>query len=382
MIVAGEASGDLHGANLILAASISDPGLTFFGVGGPLMQEAGCHIVMPLEKLAVMGLSEVIGHLPSLYRAFRKLKALLHNDTRPDVLILVDFQEFNLLLARAAKRIGIPVLFYVSPTVWAWRRGRVKKMARAVDRLAVIFPFEPSYYEGEDIEVEYVGHPLLDEVQGRRCKADFVREFSLDGNSPIIGLFPGSRKSELKYNLPTILESAATIRGKLPSAQFVLPVAASFNLDEIYRYLGDNSLSIRLMQENVYDIANSCDAIITVSGTVTLQIALVGTPMAIVYKMAPLTYFVGRRVIKMPYIGLVNIVAGKKVVQEFVQQDATANNVAREIFNILEHTEYNRAMREELGHVRSHMGEAGCSARVARMASEMSHGFKKKEQLF
>jgi lipid-A-disaccharide synthase len=208
-----------------------------------------------------------------------------------------------------------------------------------------------------------------------------LQEFSLHGKSPIIGLFPGSRKSELKYNLATILASAARIRERLPDARFVLPVAPSFDLEEIHRYVGDNPLSILLMRESVYDIAHACDAVITVSGTATLQIALVGTPMAIVYKMAPLTYAVGRRLIKMPHIGLVNIVAGKEVVKEFVQHEATAENVAKEIFNILENTEYNRVMREELSHVRSRMGEAGCSERVARMASELSQGVRKKELL-
>jgi lipid-A-disaccharide synthase len=380
LIVTGEASGDLHGGNLIEAARRIDPDLFFYGVGGPRMREAGCKILIPAEELAVMGLIEVFGHLPTLWRAFRKLKALLRGENRPDVLILIDFQEFNLLLARAARRAGVPVLFYVGPTVWAWRRGRVKQFARAVDRLAVIFPFEPDYYLGEDIDVEYVGHPLLDEVRVTQDKNLLLQKLGLRAARPVVGLFPGSRKSELKYNLPTILETATLIRDRLPEVQFVMPVAPSFDVTEIHRLLGSNPLSIQAVQESVYDIANACDAVLTVSGTVTLQVALVGTPMTILYKMAPLTYAVGRRVVKVSHIGLVNIVAGRQIVKEFIQQEATAENLAAEILKILQDSHYNRNLREELDKVRGLMGEAGCSGRVARMAVDLSHGSSSKEQ--
>lgn len=380
MIVTGEASGDLHGGKLIEAAGRIDPDLTFFGVGGPCMRQAGCEIVLPAEDLAVMGFVEVLGHLPTLWRAFRKLRGLLYGDRRPDVLVLVDFQEFNLLLARAGRKAGIPVLFFVGPTVWAWRRGRVKHFARAVDRLAVIFPFEPDYYAGEDIEVRYVGHPLLDEVQVTCDRNRFLERIGLDPALPVVGLFPGSRKSELRYNLPTILETAAALRNRFPEVQFVMPVASSFNPEEIDHYLGDNPLAIRNLRENVYDVANACDAVLTVSGTVTLQVALVGTPMVILYRMAPLTYAVGRRVVKVPHIGLVNIVAGREIVREFVQQHAIAANLAQEIETILRDRQYNSAMRRNLEQVRALMGEPGCSERVAKMVIELSLCHANKEQ--
>ncbi len=372
LIVTGEASGDLHGANLIKAAREIDPGLSFFGVGGQGMAEAGCEIVLRDEDLAVMGLVEVLGHLPTLYRAFQRLKKLLHGEQRPDVLVLIDFQEFNQRLAREAKKAGVPVLFYVSPQVWAWRRGRVKKIARLVDRLAVIFPFEPAYYRGQDIEVEYVGHPLLDEVRVSRDRAAFLQQQQLDPAQLVVGLFPGSRKNELKYNLATIIEAAELLRQRFPQVQFLLPVAPSFSTAEIEQALAASSLPVRLVREEIYDTANACDAIVTVSGTVTLQIALVGTPMAIVYKMSPLTYAIGRRLIRLPCIGLANIVAGKEVVREFIQHQATAQNIAEEIGKILGDPDYNQTMRRQLARIRSKMGEAGCSERVARMASELS----------
>lgn len=372
MVVAGEASGDLHGANMIRAAKELDPELSFFGVGGRSMAEAGCDIVLPAEELEVMGLVDVLGHLPTLWRSFKRLKKLLNGPQRPDVLVLIDFQEFNQLLARQARKAGVPVLFYVGPTVWAWRRGRVKKIARTVDRLAVIFPFEPAYYAEEDIEVEYVGHPLLDEVLVTRKREDFLAEAGLDADRQVVGLFPGSRNGELKYNLPIMLETAQKVAEKVPGTQFLLPVASSFTVADMRDRLGDCALPIQLVQESIYDVANACDAILSVSGTVTLQIALVGTPMAILYKTAPLNYAIGKRVVNLTHIGLPNIVAGREIVREYIQQQATADNLSAEVIRMLSDGEYHDSLRRKLVEVRGHMGEAGCAERVARMVSELS----------
>jgi lipid-A-disaccharide synthase len=374
LIVTGEASGDLHGANLIRAAQEIDPGLSFFGVGGSRMAAAGCEILIAGEELAVMGLVEVIGHFPVILRAFNRLKAILRGPDRPAVLILIDFPDFNLRLAREAKKAGVPVLYFVSPQVWAWRRGRVHKIARVVDRLAAIFPFEPAFYHGLDIDVEYVGNPLLDEAKVECGRNEFRRRIGLDPARPVVGLFPGSRRNELKYNFETILGAAELIHRRHPEACFLLPVAPSLAREEISRRLAGCSLPITLVQESIYDVANACDAVLTVSGTVTLQIALVGTPMAILYRMAPLTYAIGRRLVRVPHIGLANIVAGEGVVREFVQEDATAENLAAEIVRILEEPDYEQRIRQGLSGVRERMGEPGCSARVARMASAMSRG--------
>jgi lipid-A-disaccharide synthase len=336
LIVTGEASGDLHGANLIRASREIDPHLSFFGVGGRRMAAEGCEILIAGEELAVMGLVEVLGHFPVILRAFNRLKALMRGPDRPDVLILIDFPDFNLRLAREAKKAGVPVLYYVSPQVWAWRRGRVHKIARVVDRLAAIFPFEPEFYKGLDIEVEYVGNPLLDEVRVERSRDDFLRDRGLDPDRPVVGLFPGSRKNELHYNFDTIVAAAQQIRAHIPEMQFLLPVAASLQAAAIRERLDGSDLNVVLSEESIYDTANACDAIITVSGTVTLQIALVGTPMAILYKMAPLTYAIGRHLVKVPHVGLANIVAGQGVVREFIQEQATPEALAEEIVRILE----------------------------------------------
>jgi lipid-A-disaccharide synthase len=372
LIVTGEASGDLHGANLIRASREIDPGLSFFGVGGRRMAAEGCEILIAGEELAVMGLVEVIGHFPVILRAFNRLKALMRGPDRPDVLILIDFPDFNLRLAREAKKAGVPVLYYVSPQVWAWRRGRVHKIARVVDRLAAIFPFEPEFYKGLNIEVEYVGNPLLDEVRVEQSRDEFLRAYGLDPDRPVVGLFPGSRRNELHYNFDTIVAAAQQIRARIPEVQFLLPVAASLQPAAIRERLDGVTLNVALTEESIYDTANACDAIITVSGTVTLQIALVGTPMAILYKMAPLTYAIGKHLVKVPHIGLANIVAGQGVVREFIQDQATPGAIAEEIVRILEDNAYNRGIRDGLGQVQTRMGEQGCSARVARMASAMS----------
>jgi lipid-A-disaccharide synthase len=346
------------------------------------MAKAGCEILIPGEELAVMGFVEVFGHLPTIWRAYRRLKKILNGPQKPDAVVLIDFAEFNLLLASQAKKAGVPVLYYVSPQVWAWRRGRVRRIASVVDRLAAIFPFEPELYKGLDIDVKYVGHPLLDEFAITIDRDGFLRRHGLDPAVPVVGLFPGSRKNELKYIFDTIMQSGAELLKKHPDVQFLLPVASSFRRRDIEALVGPYDLPVTLVTEDVYNVIHACNAIISVSGTVTLQIALVGTPMAIVYKMAPLSYAVGRRLIRVPHIGLVNIVAGREVVREFIQDDATPERIALEIDTLLSQADYNRAMCDGLAVVRQRLGEGGCAERVAHMVSEMIRGTESQGEHF
>ncbi|MBW2476940.1 MAG: lipid-A-disaccharide synthase, partial [Deltaproteobacteria bacterium] len=308
MIATGEASGDMHGAKVIDAVRSLDPEVEFLGVGGRQMKAAGCKIIIPSEELAVMGLVEVLGHLPVVLRSLFQLKRLLNGPQRPDALLLIDSPEFNLRLAKHAKHAGVPVLYFVSPQVWAWRRGRVKKIASVVDKLAAIFPFEPDFYKGQDIDVRYVGHPLLDEAKDLTNRAVLLSRYNIDPKKPIVGLFPGSRRNELKFMLDTLVKTAQLIQAKKPTIQFLVPVASTLTQDEIAeKFPADMPVSyIRSDDASIYDVANACDAIITVSGTVTLQIALVGTPMVIFYKLAPLSYAIGKRLIKVDHIGLAN----------------------------------------------------------------------------
>jgi lipid-A-disaccharide synthase len=380
LIVTGEASGDLHGARLIKATSELTGAVSFIGVGGQRMADAGCEIFIPSEELSVMGLVEVLGHFPVIWRAFQRLKKMLQGAQRPDALVLIDFPEFNLRLAKQARRAGIPVLYYVSPQVWAWRRGRVKKIARLVDRLAAILPFEPELYRGLDIRVEYVGHPLLDEFSAASRHAPPTVLAGLPPGTPLIGLFPGSRRSELKYMLATLVEAAERIRQLKPEVHFVVPVAAGLPREAVTEpFAAQSSITfIDSGREDIYGIIGACDAIVSVSGTVTLQIALAGTPLAIFYKVAPLTYAIGRWLVRLDHIGLTNIVAGKQVAREFIQAEATAENLAAEAVRLIEDKDYARSVRQGLAEVRLKLGEPGCSSRVAHMLLEMI-GFQPQE---
>ncbi len=372
MIVAGESSGDLHGGNLIQAAAELDPELLFFGVGGDRMRQAGCEILFPSDELSVMGVIEVFGQLPSLLKRFRQLKEVLAGPERPDLLVLIDFPDFNLRLAKVAKRFGVPVLYYISPKVWAWRKGRIKTIAERVDRLALIFPFEPALYTSYGVRAEYVGNPLLDEFFANKPTGQLRNRLSIGANESVVGIFPGSRNSELKYIFDTLVEAAERILYERPEVKFILPVAPSLSKEFFEQRLAGSDLPISLVDENIYEVAFACDVILSVSGTVTLQIALVGTPMVILYKVAPLSYEIGKRLVKIEHAGLTNIVAGKSVAREFIQDAANPVDLAGEILRLLDDGAYAERMRGELMRVRELMGDAGCSRRVAQMAVEMS----------
>jgi lipid-A-disaccharide synthase len=373
MIVTGEASGDLHGAKLMSAITAQLPDTKFFGVGGKNMAAKGCEILIPGEELAVMGIVEIVGHLPVILNAFNKLKREFYGSNKPDALVLIDFPEFNLRLARQAKKAGIPVLYYVSPQVWAWRRGRVKKIAAVVDSLAAIFPFEPAFYDGQDILVKYVGHPLLDEFEEAGNCQNLRPRLQIAQNKKVVGLFPGSRHNELRYMLDTLVESAQLIFDKEPEAHFLVPVANTLSRADIQsRFPTELPVSfIESDDATIYDVASSCDTILTVSGTVTLQIALVGTPMAIFYKVSPLTYSIGKRLINVDHAGLANIVAGARIVPEFIQDMATPQNLADEALRVLSDSRYASDMRSALENVHTKLGEPGCSARVAEMLLQL-----------
>ena len=371
LIVAGESSGDLHGGNLIKAAKDSHLPLEFYGVGGRRMRDAGCEILFPAEDLAVMGLTEVLGHLPTIYNRFKRLERQLTAAAKPDLLLLIDYPGFNLKLAKVAKAAGVPVLYYIAPKVWAWKKGRIKTIGERVDQLALIFPFEPPLYAAEKLQARYVGNPLLDEYAAAQPVRDLREELAVSAEAPLIGIFPGSRRSELKYCFETLLESAALILQQKPSARFVLPVAPSLDLELIKRKVDARRLPITLSQESIYTVASACDAVLCVSGTVTLQTALCRTPMAVLYKAAQLSYLVGSWLVKIPHFSLVNIVAGSEVVREFLQQRANPQALSDEILQLLDNHEYRQRVTDGLDAVCEQLGKPGCSERVARMAAEM-----------
>jgi len=370
LIVAGEASGDLHAANLIRAARELDPGLSFFGVTGEKMRQAGCDTLLPSEQIAVMGLVEVIRHLPAIRRAFRRVTATFHGPERPDLLVLVDFPGFNMRLAKVAKQVGIPVLYYITPKVWAWRRGRAKKLAQITDRLAVIFPFEPEIFRTYGARVDYVGNPLLDEFAEYKSKVTESRPYACSGQT-MVGLFPGSRRSEIQFNLETMLQTAGCLLEQRPELAFLMPLASSLEPGDLSGRIESSGLPIRLIVDDIYGVAASCDVVLAVSGTVTLQVALTRTPLAVMYKMAPLSFAIAKRVVKLSYVSLVNIVAGRQVVCELLQDEARPEQLCGELLKILNDPTYNEKILDGLDVVARLLGEPGSSRRVAQILLEM-----------
>lgn len=370
MLSAGEASGDKHAAAVFRAMQARLPGLRGIGMGGAAMREAGVELTVDSSGLGVVGLGEVIRHYGAIRRALKSMQQAVC-EQRPDLLICVDYKEFNLKLARHAKACGIKVLFYVSPQVWAWRPGRVKKYGAAIDMMAVIFPFETRFYEAHGIPVRYVGHPLAGRVQASAPRENLMEEFGLSAERPVVGLLPGSRKAEIQRLLPVMLESAALLTAERPGLQFLLPQAASISDDLIQPLLEGAKVAVKVVPERSPDVLACCDAAMVASGTATLEVALMGVPMAILYKVTPLTYTLLRPLIRIPDIGLANIVAGRRIVPEFVQGAARPEAVATEIGRMLDDADYAARMRQDLAEVKERLGPGGGVERMADLACEM-----------
>ncbi|MGK0673260.1 MAG: lipid-A-disaccharide synthase [Halothiobacillaceae bacterium] len=370
MFSAGEASGDKHAAAVFRAMQVRLPGLRGIGMGGSAMREAGIELSVDASGLGVVGLGEVFRSYGAIKSALKTMQQAVCA-LRPDLLICVDYKEFNLKLARHAKSCGIKVLFYVSPQVWAWRPGRVKKYGAAIDMMAVIFPFETAFYEAHGIPVRYVGHPLAGRVQASAPRTKLLEEFGLSAKHPVVGLLPGSRKAEIQRLLPVMLEAAARLATAKPGVQFILPRAASIPEELLRPYLDSSHVRVNVVHERSHDVLACCDAAMIASGTATLEAALMGVPMAIVYKVSPLTYTLLRPLIHIPDIGLANIVAGRRIVPEFVQGQAKPEAVAADIRRMLEDANHAERMRKDLAEVKEKLGPGGGVERMADLAIEM-----------
>lgn len=370
MIVAGEASGDIYGADLVSEALALDPKLHFFGIGGSGMRAAGVEALVDSADMAVMGLVEVFKHINIISSAYYRLKNILQKNP-PELLVLIDYPGFNIRLAKVAKKAGVKVLYYISPKVWAWKAGRIKTIAARVDHIAVIFPFEVPLYKDVGLPVTFVGHPLLDHVKNSVGQKEAASSFGLDPSKKTIGLFPGSRKSEIELILPTILSTAELLQKRFPEIQFVLPVASTLSVDIILPHLKRANVKPTVTRERIHDLIKACDAVISVSGTVTLEIALTCVPMVIIYKVAPLTYHVAKRVVKIEHIGLCNIVAGKSLVKELIQDQANPEAIANEIEAIITDTTYRDKMIAGLEGIRNMLGGGGSAAKTAALALDL-----------
>ena len=375
MFSAGEASGDCHAAAMYEELRRIIPGVQAIGMGGAAMRGAGIEICYDSSGIGVIGLAEIAKHYQEI-RAALKLMQKIASQRKPDLLICVDYKEFNFRLAKAAKACGVKVLFYVSPQVWAWRPRRVVSYGRIIDHMAVIFPFELPFYQAYNVPATYVGHPLAFKVKPELTRQEALEKFDLldeqskddSAQLPIIGLLPGSRENEIRRMLPVLLESARQLQNEYQDARFLLFQAASVTDSTLAEFLKGLKLDIRIFKGQNYDALQCCDAVITVSGTATLEIALLGLPMVIVYRLSPLSYWIGRLLIKVPFIGLPNILAGKAVVRELIQADATPVNVSAEIGKILRSPSYASSIKERLLAIRASLGEKDGSVELAHLA--------------
>ena len=365
-MIAGEASGDLHGSHLVKEMLSLDPSLQFYGVGGEKMKNEGVELIADSKEMAVVGITEVILKLKSIYQIYRKLKNSLTANS-PSLVILIDYPDFNLRFAREAKKKNIPIVYYISPQVWAWRKGRIKKIGRLIKKMIVIFPFEKKIYEEAKIDVDFVGHPLLDSIRSQFSREEAFQKFSLTSGVTTIGLLPGSRMNEVKRHLPPMIEAISLISKQINPVQFIIPVAPGLDWGEVQNLVGSKRENIRVVENNIYDVMRISDVVIVASGTATIEAAIMGAPMIVVYRVSPLTYLLGKMLIKVKNIGMVNIIAGKTVVPELIQKDVTPEKITSAVVQILKNPSKQEEIKKELSSLKEKIGNPGASFRAAQI---------------
>lgn len=369
-MVTGEASGDVYGAMLAEELLKKRPDIEISGVGAERMRAAGVDIFLDSGNLAVVGVWEAIVRLPELRRAMNNMKDYIAAE-RPDLLILIDYPGMNLRLARFAKEKGIRVMYYISPQVWAWGRGRVRAIRKYVDKMVVILPFELDFYRREGVDVEYVGHPLIDLVETESGRDEFLATYGIDASSKLVSLLPGSRLQEIGYHLAPLLETARELGRALPGVEFVVVSVPEYRA-LIEENLRRRALAYPVVTEHKYAAIAASDLALTCSGTVTLEAALLGTPMIVIYRLSIISWLLGRLMVRVPYISLANLVAGRKAVPELIQGGVTSKGLVRESMRILTDSEVSGRMRSDLGEVRSRLGRGGATARAADIAISLA----------
>lgn len=363
MLSCAEASGDLYAGALTRELRRLDPALQIAGLGGPRFEAAGGRLVADYRGIAVTGLTEALAKIPESLGTLRKLIDFARSE-RPDALVVIDSPDFNFRLAPRVKRLGVPVVYYVSPQIWAWRKGRLNAIRQFADRVLVIFPFEESIYRAGGVPVEFVGHPLVELTTVTAPREAFLRTHGLSPAVPTVALLPGSRHNEVSRILPDLLAAAPLIRAQVPDAQFV--IARAPHLDD-HLFAGARDLAGCVVVNGDTDtVLASADLALTASGTATVQTALHDTPMVIVYRVSPLTYQLGRRLVNVPAIGMVNLIAGEAIVPELIQHEFTPRSVAREAIALLTDRERAARVRAGLARVREQLGGPGASGRAAR----------------
>ncbi|MFH0728974.1 MAG: lipid-A-disaccharide synthase [Pseudomonadota bacterium] len=365
MIIAGEASGDQHGAKVVRALRELAPDLFFFGIGGQALRAAGVQIFFDAAQLAVVGITEIFAKLPHLIKGMSAAKRLLKT-VKPDLLLLIDFPDFNLNIAAAAKKHNIPVLYYISPQIWAWRSGRVKKIRDRVNHMAVILPFEAVFYERHGVPVSFVGHPLLDDFPF----ASTAPGAPLSAGEGIVGLLPGSRDREVARLLPDMLAAIPLLRRQIPNIRFIVSLSPSVKRSFLESILAAHcpKPDIEIEAKGVHTVLAKSTLVVAASGTVTLEAAMAGCPMVIIYKVSPLSYLLGRMLVRVNFMGLANLIAGKRICPELLQQQVSGAGIAETVASMLHDPTGMAECRGELLNVKARLGNPGASRRVAQIA--------------
>jgi lipid-A-disaccharide synthase len=371
MIVAGEASGDLHGATLARALRALAPAARLYGMGGRAMHAEGVELLVDATGDATVGGTEAVTGVPGLYRAYRRLRATLDSPDRPDALVVIDFPEFNLRLARAARRAGIAVIYFIPPQIWAWRPWRVRLMRRVVSLVLAVFPFEPPLYRRAGVPVTFVGHPVVDALADAPPRDDARKRLGLDGAGPVIGLLPGSRRHEVERVLPVMRQAAAVIAARQPGVRFVVAQAATVERSTI-EATATAGPPLAIVESSPYVVMRAADLVLVTSGTATLEAALLGTPMIVCYRLSRLTELLFAPLVRIPWISLANITLGRAVVPELYQGGLTAAALAREALALLESPAALAAQRDAFGELAGQLGSPGVGARAARHVLQLA----------
>jgi len=371
MLVAGEESGDARAAELVRSLQKKHPDVTLFGIGGDRLAGLGVELIYHMKDMAFLGFGEVVRHLPFIMKVFRRLTEEM-KIRKPDLVLLVDYPGFNLRLAGKAKQLGFPVVYYISPQVWAWGGGRVKKMARNIDRMLVVFPFEEKLYHKHGLDTRFVGHPLKDSPPPSMTRDEFFQRLGFDPDRPLVGLLPGSRRQEIERLLPRMTEAFhlvhTELKGKVQAALGQAPAIP----ESVYQEHVRKNTELITYTVHTRELMAYADVILVASGTATLETALFQTPMIICYRMAPVSYLIGRVLVRVPYIGLANIVAGRSVVPELIQGQASTRLMAQNLYDLLTRPEKREKMRKDLALVSSRLGQPGAAERAADAVLEVA----------
>lgn len=370
LIVAGEASGDLHAAGLIKELTKVDSEIEIFGIGGSKMEKSGVELIYDLNRFSLMGFSEVLKRI-NFFRRMMKTLVSCAEQRSPDLAILVDYPGFNLRIAEKLRKRNIPILYYISPQIWAWGGGRLKKIKRVVDRILVLFPFEEKIYQDAGVDVEFIGHPLLDLVRPTLTREEYRRRMNLGKNDILLGLLPGSRPQELEQILPTMLQTSVLLEKSLKNLRVAVSLASTVNQDLLQSIVNRLKLEARVEKDLTYDLMHWADLLLVTSGTATLESAIAGTPLLILYKTSFLNWVLARSLIRISHIGLVNVVAGRKIVPEFIQYQAKPELIAAEAIDILNDKKKYEEIKTGLNKVKHRLGDRGAYKKAAAIVAQM-----------